>query len=130
MPFFAHEPAHLSSETIDGETIIIDLNKGFYFSLENKASEIWELFSKGYSKEVILKGFPNAKEFITELEKEELFHFKEESKESPLLDNVDNAIPALQKFTDMKDLLLLDPIHETSEMGWPHQLAETSSSDA
>jgi hypothetical protein len=25
----------------------------------------------------------------------------------------------LQKFTDMQDLLLLDPIHEVDESGWP-----------
>lgn len=29
--------------------------------------------------------------------------------------------PVLEKFTDMADLLLLDPIHEVDEMGgWPH----------
>ena len=27
--------------------------------------------------------------------------------------------PALQVYTDMEDLLLLDPIHEVDEMGWP-----------
>ncbi len=28
--------------------------------------------------------------------------------------------PALQKFTDLQDLLMLDPIHEVDERGWPH----------
>jgi len=28
--------------------------------------------------------------------------------------------PILQKYTDMADLLLLDPIHEVGEQGWPH----------
>jgi hypothetical protein len=27
--------------------------------------------------------------------------------------------PSLAKFQDMQDLLLLDPIHETDEPGWP-----------
>jgi hypothetical protein len=27
----------------------------------------------------------------------------------------------LQKFTDMQELLLLDPIHEVDERGWPHR---------
>jgi hypothetical protein len=27
--------------------------------------------------------------------------------------------PALEKYNDMQDLLLLDPIHETDEQGWP-----------
>jgi hypothetical protein len=28
--------------------------------------------------------------------------------------------PVLQKYTDMQDLLLLDPIHDTDETGWPN----------
>jgi hypothetical protein len=29
--------------------------------------------------------------------------------------------PTLAKFTDMEDLLLLDPVHEVSpDQGWPH----------
>ena len=28
--------------------------------------------------------------------------------------------PVLEKFTDMQDLILLDPVHEVSERGWPH----------
>jgi len=33
--------------------------------------------------------------------------------------------PKLQKFTDMQDLLLLDPIHEVDEAGWPHTRNDT-----
>ncbi len=29
--------------------------------------------------------------------------------------------PVLEKFTDMADLLLLDPIHEVDESGWPNK---------
>lgn len=32
--------------------------------------------------------------------------------------------PKLTKFTDMQELLLLDPIHEVDEMGWPHARPE------
>ena len=27
--------------------------------------------------------------------------------------------PAVQKYDDLEDLLLLDPIHEVDEAGWP-----------
>jgi hypothetical protein len=27
--------------------------------------------------------------------------------------------PCLQKYTDMEELLLIDPIHEIDEVGWP-----------
>jgi hypothetical protein len=28
--------------------------------------------------------------------------------------------PRLEKFTDMQDLILLDPVHEVDSRGWPH----------
>ena len=30
------------------------------------------------------------------------------------------GLPTLERFTDMEDLLLLDPVHDVEEMGWPH----------
>ena len=29
--------------------------------------------------------------------------------------------PVIEKFSDMQEMLLLDPIHEVSEMGWPNE---------
>ena len=29
--------------------------------------------------------------------------------------------PVLRKFTDMQELLILDPIHEVDEAGWPNK---------
>jgi len=26
----------------------------------------------------------------------------------------------VEKYTDMQDLVLLDPVHEVDERGWPH----------
>jgi len=37
-------------------------------------------------------------------------------------DRADNARfqpPTLNKYTDMRDMLLLDPIHDVGESGWP-----------
>ena len=34
--------------------------------------------------------------------------------------NMKFDIPAYQKFDDMQEMLLLDPIHEVSEAGWPN----------
>ena len=31
------------------------------------------------------------------------------------------APPAFEKFTDMEELLLLDPIHEVGDTGWPRK---------
>ena len=32
--------------------------------------------------------------------------------------------PVIQRYTDMQDLLLLDPIHEVEESGWPNMKSE------
>jgi hypothetical protein len=32
--------------------------------------------------------------------------------------------PKLEKYTDMEDLLLLDPIHDVQEVGWPQTSGE------
>jgi hypothetical protein len=37
----------------------------------------------------------------------------------------DGELPALEAFNDMKDLLLLDPVHEVDEQqGWPKAQAD------
>jgi len=33
--------------------------------------------------------------------------------------------PALAKFTDMQDIILLDPVHEVDASGWPHAAASS-----
>lgn len=33
--------------------------------------------------------------------------------------------PVLEKYTDMQDLLLLDPIHEVDDTGWPKRKNQT-----
>ena len=30
------------------------------------------------------------------------------------------AAPTVERFTEMQDLLTLDPIHEVDDLGWPH----------
>ena len=34
------------------------------------------------------------------------------------------AAPVLRKYTDMQDFLLVDPIHQTTDAGWPEARPE------
>ncbi len=34
------------------------------------------------------------------------------------------CLPIIEKYTDLEELLLLDPIHEVDESGWPKQKSE------
>jgi hypothetical protein len=65
--------------------------------------------------------------FLSELLKEELIVQDKNKKETE--NNIDKSIidklaielksPVLHKYTNMQDMLLLDPIHDTGEKGWP-----------
>ncbi len=128
-------------ETIDQEAIIIDFDTGIYYSVDRIGSEIWSIIEKGatisqitdailrrYSGERIMVG-DSVTQFITQLEQENIIvRYSKEPDEVSLETSVKNAsktgqpafeVPTLSKYSDMQELLLLDPIHEVDETGWP-----------
>ena len=130
-------------EIIDGEAVIVNLDKGFYYSLLNTGAEIWECINKGMPKADIVsylltqydssyKDIENAVDIlISKLQTEEIivpnlnkedtykkFGEKIKSKREEIKKRF--TTPNLEKFTEMEELLLLDPIHEVDEMGWPN----------
>ncbi len=130
-----------SHETIDGETVIINLDSGNYYSLIGVGADVWRFIESGATVgeiiEVINHQYEGAhiendiNRFIAELQEEDLIvHDKERRPESNGEINTQIEIetgkkrpifeaPILNKYTDMQDLLLLDPIHEVDETGWP-----------
>lgn len=129
------------AEIIDGEAVIMDLRSGRYFSAQDVGSRLWEWIEQGRSRAEMLRllsaeydAEPTAlasgvDAFIGELVRHELVM------ESPAATNghpiatpdetptgrAEFAPPVLHVYTDMRDLLLLDPIHEVDEGGWPLQ---------
>ena len=126
------------SETIDDETIIINLNSGSYFSLKHSGTAIWKLLQNPVSVaaivSVIVRDFEiNADRACSEIQTL-IARLSEEglvSTVAPVVD-IDPALisanpvlrqpyvaPSLEKFTDMEAMLLLDPIHDVDDAGWP-----------
>ena len=130
-------------ENIDGETVILNLDSGNYYSIVDVAADIWNYIEKGAPvREImplILENYEcscgdeenSVDLFIQQLQKEWLvIPVDNKLADSPLPQNwkeqltptkskaVFNA-PVLNKYTDMQDLLLLDPIHEVDATGWP-----------
>jgi hypothetical protein len=130
----------ITSQTIDDEVIIIDLQNGNYYSLTEAGAGVWSGIETGrFSDEIMAwiaaqyDGEPEAvkssiEQFLDALLGEELIVVNE----SREIDDFAAALPttasngrprfvppSLQKYTDMQDLLLLDPIHEVDETGWP-----------
>lgn len=126
----------ITHDTFDQEVIIIDLNKGTYYSLEKAGAAIWQLIQQGCSCETIIrqiqqqyKGDPKEIEqsvvtLIEELEREEIISPVNYSNNCPaeLLRSFCQQPfirPILNKYNDFQNLLTLDPIHEVNEEGWP-----------
>lgn len=128
-------------ETIDQETILIDMESGTYFSLEGTGSEIWSMLAAGMSMATAataLRGryvaaSDSAERALTrlvaELVAEGLLSAVPEGRpRKPGTGSPPPAGPAtepfvepvLRRYTDMEYFLRLDPIHEVDEdTGWP-----------
>src|SRR5947208_16995680 len=64
-------------QTVDDETVILNLDNGRYYSLNATASAVWECLMKGYPLDEIAASFaqPNAAalaQFLAELDTQEL----------------------------------------------------------
>ena len=121
-------------ETLDGETIVIHLETGSYYSLTGSGAEIWTLVGAGASAgqlcaelarrhqrdEDEIRG--DVERFVAELERDGLVEPSDvEVRALPEAPSGSNgwASPRLERYDDMRDFLLVDPIHEVDAAGWP-----------
>ena len=133
-------------ETIDGETVIVNLDSGNYYSLDAIGADIWEYIVKNISIPGIIGTIASrytgereeieraVNQFVDEMQRENLIAVNESQEfvnMNEVYDNPGNVTeqmkehgiftpPVLNKYSDMQDLLLLDPIHEVDDTGWPN----------
>ncbi len=127
-------------ETIDGETILIHMGTGAYYSIEGAGSDIWNLAAAGHTKsrivDQIAKQYRADTDLVThcvealtaELIDEELLvsapNGAEEAVELASVAAGAFAVPVLAKYTDMQEFMLVDPLHDVDlAAGWPHAAA-------
>lgn len=130
----------VTHETIDGEAVIINLDSGNYYSLVDVGSFIWGLIETGASarevQNLVLQSYQGnpmdigrgVQELLAQLQQENLI-VPVDGAETPTLDQArpsNNSHekpsfnpPLLNKYSDMQELLLLDPIHDVDDTGWP-----------
>jgi Coenzyme PQQ synthesis protein D (PqqD) len=127
------------SETIDGEVVIVNLDKGIYYSLLKTGADVWSRLERQLDRHELVREVAQSydgsveeieiaiDEFIAKLLAEKLIVVDSQARvansaNSPEIqtDKPRFEKPLLEKFTDMEDLLLLDPIHEVDvAAGWP-----------
>jgi hypothetical protein len=132
---FCIDHANVSWERVSGEVIAIQLNTGKYYSFSNVAADIWSLSDKGIGLEEILnilgklyKQSENSdfevREFISKCFSESLLiKCESESETSALPDDITRSVwitPQLTEYSDLQDLILVDPIHDVNDSGWPN----------
>jgi hypothetical protein len=123
------------AELVEGEVIAINLDTGSYYSLIGPAAEVWNRLLARCSPQEILAGVESGPPAVGELA-DSLQRFIDALLAEGLIRPTSNAsVPAdsittlapwpsdalrFDHFTDMQDLLLLDPIHDVDERtGWP-----------
>ena len=131
----------VTHETIDGEAVIINLDSGNYYSLVEVGSLIWGLVEKGASanelQNLVQQTYQGdasdidrgVQELLAQLQQENLIVPCDGAGEAvdltgaaPTNNNHEKPSfnpPLLHKYSDMQELLLLDPIHDVDETGWP-----------
>lgn len=121
-------------ETIDGEVILIQLETGYYYSLAGAGAEIWALLVKGVEPEEIARRVgathgANADAavlgLVHDLHAESLLVLHGEDLAGAALAAPSDGLakPQLQKYTDMEDFMLCDPVHDVGDAGWPSRKA-------
>jgi len=126
-------------ESIDGEVVVINLDSGIYYSIEKVGADLWEMLENGCNLEEMIEtvagsytGEPShisgaISDFVAELHAEQLIVPQADINRTPAqtppagsgTSHGEFEPPLLNKYEDMQDLLLLDPIHEVDNAGWP-----------
>lgn len=124
-------------EAFSGEVIIGHLERGHYFSTEGTGALIWQLATTGHTQTAMINHLAGryaidpatlsgaVEAFLAELMKEGLLipDTNGAAPPSPSLPEPGQAVyapPVLHKYTDMEELLTMDPIHDVDESGWPN----------
>lgn len=123
------------AEVIEGELVAIHLENGIYYHSNKTGSFIWQLVTNGYPTNEISDLFAKKFDLTVEKSTSVVEGLVDKFVKEKLIKTVDNFKPAalpksvfakaryekpdLSKNTDMKELLLLDPIHDIGDGAWP-----------
>lgn len=133
--FQVNKPS-IVNDVIDGEVVMINLDTGSYYSADAAGATIWEALAVGTSftgiVDFVQSRFEGRREeieaavrrFLDRLLDEKLVVPAAASPSNPALPSATVtkkpfSEPKLDRYDDMKDLLLADPIHDVGESGWP-----------
>jgi len=126
----------LEWERVNGEVIVISFSSGKYFSLSGSAADIWHLLISGATKLDMVQLLSSSWN-QPDLNEEQINSFIEECLDEGIIENVQSEEiisyigfpedlnrskwnkPHLMTFGNLKDLIMVDPVHDSSLINWP-----------
>lgn len=104
-------------EEFDGEIVILNLQTGQYFGLNDSAAGLWETVQAGGDPTVASKD--HGANFVARLTELGLIVKSDEAAQATAAMNIAEE-PKIDVYDDLSDLILADPIHDVDqEQGWP-----------
>jgi hypothetical protein len=138
MSFYRINKSRIVYEMLNTEVIVIDFNTGNYFALIHVAKLVWQFLEQEVSMQKMVQILSNAFRCEPDIIANDLKVFFDELLQNGLIEegseisagmanefNIDGWVydpPKLEKYSDVQNLLLLDPIHEVADGGWPEKL--------
>lgn len=130
----------LTIEDFGDEIILVNLHNGAYFSMKGTAAVVWKQLQRSQvmphfldqlsaTYELGSNSLQSLQQFLHQCVDDELILFDDGEAghlaryDAPQSGKPSLPVPKYDKFTNMQDILLLDPIHDVGELGWPHPKA-------
>jgi hypothetical protein len=121
------------AEAVEDDLIVINLNTGRYYNMRHETVATWRALTQGVAPEQLIAA-NNWSADQTSRFKAHVQHLLDEQILVPSVEQIEvPAAPCIEinhahepfqvdVFTDMEEMLLLDPIHDAStDAGWPHK---------
>lgn len=121
------------AEAVENDLIIINLSSGRYYNIRHETVAVWQALTQGVTPVNLLQ----ANEWDVQLQERFKAHIQFllddallvpdnellAAVDAPRIDLADADNPFhVDVFTDMQEMLLLDPIHDAdANVGWPHK---------
>lgn len=133
---FELDAARVAAELVNDEIVVIDFSTGKYHGIRGSGVTVWRLLEAGFSTREIIEHLSASVTsfdelasrgviaFISELEAQGLWVRSQQGAPAPTstleLSPGPFEAPELDTRDDLRDYLVLDPIHDVDERGWPN----------
>jgi hypothetical protein len=133
---FRIDEPRVISELMDGELVLVHFDSGCYYSVTGVGADVCQLLSAGCTVGQVVDRLTahyrlpqsrvgsDVRSYVEQLAQEKLLVpvvNASRAEREVALTTANYETPRFEKFDDMADQLLLDPIHDMGESGWPVQ---------